>query len=178
MILFFKKNICDIIRLVINIKSKFYCDIIGTYTGGTDRKESLSTFAQLLDSLDDSDELEFSFISTNDIDGIKECMDEFKPYIEGTKIKFGTQYGFDKKLDKGVVSDTPNGKTLQMINDLANDSYEKVYYADDTKAFTMMAGHLVEAKYPELSLTILEPTKGIDSLNNELIKHIENKKKL
>ena len=55
---------------------------------------------------------------------------------------------------------------------------EKVYYADDTKTFTMMAGQLVEAKYPELSLTILEPTKGIDSLNNELIKHIENKKKL
>src|SRR5574344_2791693 len=114
------------------MKSKFFCGIMGTFDGGTDRVNSLIEFISLLDGLDDCEELNFSFISSDNIDFVDKQIKELHPYAENSRITFGKQYANNKVLFNQTIKDVNAGKALQIYTDLFDSNYDNVYYADDS----------------------------------------------
>ena len=154
---------------------KFYCDIVGTYTGGKNREISLYEFSNMLKELAGDTKLIFSFVSSNDTESVKKCMNELLLYIKDSNVILGKQYAGDKVIVKNKILDTVYGKTIQIYNDLKEDEYDKVYYAEDSSIFRKITKEIIKKNMPNVDLTLFETNGGIDSLNSELSNYIENK---
>lgn len=157
------------------MKSRFYCDIRGTFDGGeANRKILLMELVNNLINLDNSEEILFSFVSSDDINFINEYMQELAPFIKNTKIKFGNQYGAKKVFNNGNVTDCPIGKGFQIYYDLKDSDCKRVYYAEDSFSHRLTTSAIMQKKLPHISFTMFETKNGIDSLNNQLNLFINN----
>lgn len=160
------------------MKSKFFCDIRGTFNGGTNRQKSLTDFAYLLNNLDESEEIDFSFVSSDDTNTIKQYVNELNKYIKGSRVKFGKQYSCNKVIEKDKIEDIAIGKTTQIYLDLAGTNYDKVYYAEDSQTIRLATKKIIEKRYPNINLTLFATNNGIDSLNQSIEDYLSKNKSL
>lgn len=155
--------------------SKFFCDIRNTYNGSFNREKALSEFVYHLNNLDDSEIMYFSFVSSDDVDYVKECMKELEPFLLGSKIVFGNQYAFDKVIIGNSVNKVDSSKPAQIYAELATGDCHLAYYADDKSLYGKILRKVINTKLPDINLVTFEPTNGIDSLNKLLHESISNK---
>lgn len=155
--------------------SRFYCDIEGTYEGGEDRQIALMEFVSLLNQLDNSEEMIFSFVSSDSIDEIKEYMRELEPYLANTKIRFGNQYSGNLVITNKGIMPCKIGKSIQIYNDLSVGNCDRVYYADDIHSNRISTDLVIRSKYPNIKCKIFCPKNGIESLLVDMNNYIHPK---
>lgn len=158
-------------------KYKFYCDIRGTYDKGIDREKSLLKFVSLLNDFD-CDEISFSFVSSDKSFAVKEFVDEFKRYIDNTKIKLGKQYSDEEVIDGNEIYKGELGKLSQIYKDVNESNYDKVYYAEDQDFFIKAINKIFEKKLPTLDLIIFKSGTGIDSLIECIQEYCKQQKRM
>lgn len=150
------------------MKSKFFCDIRGTYSGECDRDTELKTLVYNLTQLDSNDELSFSFITTEDMEDLKKDITEFSKYIEGTKITMGRQYSLNTCLEHNTQYPCIEGKNMQILKEIASADYDRVYYADDCELYHKMAIMVLNKKNIDVDFVSIIPKGGITNLNEKL----------
>lgn len=131
---------------------KFFCDIYGTFSGKDSdaREKDVEKFASLLNKLAGNRELSFSFISTEPVSEIEEYMEELGKYIKNSKVKFGTQYGERECIKDQEVMECVSGKQLQIMEDVREGNYQKVFFADDSKITHIIVKKIFDKKMPHI----------------------------
>lgn len=112
----------------------FICDIIGTFSGGRDKRASeLERFVNNLEKLvevDELDDLVFCFSTSEDMSEMKRSIIELEEVLKNSTIKMGPHFSYDEVLRDGKVRLTRKGKVFHAIEILKNQNVNNVYIAD------------------------------------------------
>lgn len=146
----------------------FFCDIVGTFEGNQENRiNEIKEFIQkvlTIVEIDQVDHIIFSFISSENMDIVKGCINEITPYLNN-QIKLGIQFSEEQIYFEGLVKETNMvGKLEQIV--YATKKLEKVknvYFADDSEIMQIIVSNFFERKYPEFNLVSFVP--GTDSKN-------------
>lgn len=170
-------------------KSIFYCDIEKTFRVDRDnallsRKErglQLQDFVNSLDILceaEGEEEFLFSFVSSNRIDDVINCIKEISPYINNSKhIKFSTSFAENKKIigeDPSTIKDCRTTKFSQIVNNLRhiqddvyyeieNAKIDKIFFADDALINHMLVKNILPKYSKEIEIVELQIGNDIDN---------------
>ncbi len=161
------------------MKSKVFCDIRGTYTGKEDRETAILTFIESICQLDDSEELDFSFLSSDTMEFVqKNAAELFNKIGTKTKLNVGTQYSEDISFDGHNYKFVPKSKLQQMIMEIESGNYQKVYYFDDSKINIKMFKNLMPRQFPNIEFKEFLVNGEIHDLNKQLHDFISSKNEL
>lgn len=154
---------------MIMARSIVFCDIYGTFLKNTPK--DVDKFVNHLLNLDENDEMVFSFITTDRIDTVKQCMEQLDDYFDGTKIRFGYQYVEDRKYLNDSVEMTSKGKMSQILDELKANKYDKVYYFDDS-SLNVVLFDLTVLRFPDTDFISVchskNHTSNLDGLNKAI----------
>src|SRR5574344_1346766 len=154
----------------------FDCDIVNTFTGTNDnslRKKELKEFANNLNGIMQyfkSENMIFSFFSSESIGGVLKSVEEIAPYINSENIQFASQYGNCEKYKEGKIILLPeslHNKVNQIVEQIidykkSNIHIEKIIYADDTEMNQLIAQYIIKKMFPEIEVVSLIPGSFIE----------------
>lgn len=165
-------------------KCIFFIDITGTILGNVPNSEEdynkLNILLRRIKEFDDTDEIIFSLISTDNIETIRSIQNLLIPYI-GNTVTFGRQF-FENGYytENYVIRETESGKIIQMceyLKSLCNNSDEitSVYFADDVEMYHLMFSLVSESESWENKIHSIIPIKksGLNETNHLLEESIE-----
>ncbi len=152
------------------MKSKVFCDIRGTFTGGINRKEAITDIINCLNCLDESEEISFSFISSDNMEYVSSFAFELSKYILDSKIKLGTQYSSDIAFDGEKCYKVANNKIDQMMIELEKDDYDIIYYFEDNYFNVKLFNMILPKKYPNSKVVgfLIKNSEQIDGMVDTL----------
>lgn len=162
-------------------KTIYFSDIMGTINGNSKNIEAdYDKFNELLKRIkaqDESDEVVFSLISTDEARIVKGVQDTVRPYIQDT-VTFGRQY-FDKGYytDDGSVTPLVASKATHIIDYLnglleTDDDIASIYFVDDVEMYHVMLKHLINKGLADRLHTIIPIKKDGLSETNELLERL------
>lgn len=161
------------------MKSKFFCDIQGTFTSvesNKTREELLEDFLRALNKLD-TNEVEFSFLSGENLFTVLYFISELREHLnnKNLKITMGNHYSGENVYKNGFVEKSITGKIGQMTLELKDKMYKTVYFADDSKLTCEMAEAILQKVAPNSKIVVFNPNdNGLESLNQALVEYEKN----
>lgn len=171
----------------------FFCDIVGTYQGTSqNRKQEVKKFVKKvlkLVEIDQVDHIIFSFVSSENMEIVKSCIDEITPYLND-QIKLGIQFSESEIYFEGLIRQTEMSCKLDQILYVTRKLGEvkNIYFADDSEFIQTLVSDFFAQKYPQFNVISFVPgtqstrflykteQKGIDGLNKIMDQYIHMKK--
>lgn len=171
----------------------FFCDIVGTFEGNQENrvyevKEFIEKILKLVE-IDQVNHIIFSFISSENMEIVKQCINEIKPYLND-QIKLGIQFSEEAIYFEGSVSEINMSGKLEQILYVTKklEKVKNIYFADDSEINQKIISEVLKVKYPNFNIISFVPgteskqffygneQKGITGLNKIIDHYIHTKK--
>lgn len=141
------------------MKIKFFCNLERAYMSNEDKDTRNNLLVELLDKIENLSDnyIEFSFISSTDMECLMSFINELHLLLEKrkSKITLGIQYTENRSYRNGVIDNAFPGALSQISLDVYQKNFDKIFYADKSSLALEMADETLKEMSPNSEVILL-----------------------